>query len=218
MWKYFLELLLVTIISFLISIPTWGLFDEKDIQFPFDPEITVNLFFFSFEGLGAYIFIALIFLLLFEWPLEYGISYVYLKAAKEEKVVVKDMFEVFNNYWNAVFANLLVAVIIGFGIAMLIIPGIIFACKLCFVPYLVVERKMDAVQAVRESWQKTSGYSITIFLIGFLVIFVGLLGILFFGVGIIVSIIWIRLAFAFLYSKVAEIYPDLQSDASLKEN
>ncbi|MCP5064691.1 MAG: hypothetical protein GY936_19825, partial [Ignavibacteriae bacterium] len=29
MWKYFLELLLITIISFLVSIPTWGLWDNE---------------------------------------------------------------------------------------------------------------------------------------------------------------------------------------------
>lgn len=204
MWKYFLELLLVTIISFLISLPTLGWLDEETIKAPFDPGITVNLVFFSFEGWGALVFLITIFVLLFEWPIEYGISYVHLKAARKEKVAVKDMFAVFNNYWNSVFANLLVAFIVGFGIMLLIVPGIIFACKLCFVPYLIVDKQMDAVEAVKESWQMTSGYSFTIFLIGFLVIFVGLLGLLFFGIGIIFAVIWIRLAFASIYYSVSE--------------
>ena len=147
--------------------------------------------------------------MLLEWPLEYGISYVHLKAARKEKVAVKDMFAVFNNYWNSVFANLLVAVIVGFGIVLLIIPGIVFACKLCFVPYLIVDKKMEAVDAVKESWKMTGGYSFTIFLIGFLVIFVAILGLIFFGVGIIISIIWIRLAFASVYAKVSG---DMESD------
>ena len=204
LWKYFLELLLVTIVSFIISLPTIGLFDDKEISLPFHSNITVDLFFFSFEGMAAYFFLALIFLLLFEWPLEYGISFVHLKAARKQKVAVKDMFSVFNNYWNSVFANLLVAFIIGFGIVLLIIPGIIFACKLAFVPYLIVDKKMEAVEAVKESWRMTKGYSLIIFITGFLVIFVAILGLLFFGVGIIVSIIWIRLTFASIYARVSE--------------
>ena len=205
LWNYFLELLLVTIVSFLISLPTIGLFDDEKIELPFHSNVTVDLFFFSFEGMAAYFFLAL----LLEWPLEYGISYVHLKAARKEKVAVKDMFAVFNNYWNSVFANLLVAVIVGFGIVLLIIPGIVFACKLCFVPYLIVDKKMEAVDAVKESWKMTGGYSFTIFLIGFLVIFVAILGLIFFGVGIIISIIWIRLAFASVYAKVSG---DMESD------
>jgi uncharacterized membrane protein len=204
LWKYFLELLLVTIISFLISLPTIGWLDEETIKAPFDPGITVNLVFFSFEGWGALVFLVTIFVLLFEWPLEYGISYVHLKAARKEKVAVKDMFAVFNNYWNSVFANLLVTFIIGFGFMLLIIPGIIFACKLCFVPYLVVDKQMDAVEAVKESWRMTSGYSFTIFLTGFLVIFVALFGLLLFGIGIILAVIWIRLTFASIYYAVSE--------------
>ena len=140
LWSYFLELLLIAIVSFLISLPTMGLLDDKELQLPFDPSVTVNLFFFSFDGVPALIFLATLFLLLFEWPLEYGISYVHLKAARKEKVAVKDMFAVFDNYWNAVFANLLVAFIIGVGFVLLIVPGIIFACKLFFVSYLIVDK------------------------------------------------------------------------------
>jgi hypothetical protein len=62
---------------------------------------------------------------------------------------------------------------------------------------------MEAVEAVKKSWELTSGHSFTIFIIGFLVIFVAILGLLFFGVGIIISIIWIRLAFASVYAKVS---------------
>jgi len=211
LWRYFLELLLVTIVSFLISLPTIGLFDDEKIELPFHSNVTVDLFFFSFEGMAAYLFLALLFVLLLEWPLEYGISYVNLKAARKENVAVKDMFAVFNNYWNSVFANLLVTVIIGFGFLLLIIPGIVFACKLCFVPYLIVDKKMEAVEALKKSWQMTGGYSFTIFLVGFMVIFVAILGLLFFGIGILIAVMWIRLTFASIYAKVSgDIEADIQ--------
>ena len=84
----FLELLLVTIISFIVTFPTWGLWD-KEAEFPFETSMSVDLLFFSFEGLAAYLFLGLVFVLLFQWPLEYGISFVHLKAARNEKVEVK---------------------------------------------------------------------------------------------------------------------------------
>lgn len=198
LWKYFLELLLVTIVSLIVTIPTWGFWDEET-KIPFQSSVSIDLFFFSFEGIAAYLFLGLMFVLLFQWPLEYGISYVNLQAVRDNKFHVKDMFEVFKNYWNSVFANLLVVIIIGFGMMMIIVPGIIFACKLAFVPYLVVDKKMEAVEAVKTSWQMTNGYSLTIFFIGFLIIFVFLLGVLAFGVGALIAIMWIRLSFASVY-------------------
>ena len=113
------------------------------------------------------------------------------------------MFEAFNNYWNAVLASLLVSIIIGIGLILLIVPGIIFACKLAFTPYLVVDRKMAVIEAIQESWRMTGGHAWKIFLIGLLAIPILIAGLICFGVGVIISIMWITLAFASLYHAVA---------------
>ncbi len=73
------------------------------------------------------------------------------------------MFESVYYYWNAVLASLLVGVIIGFGIVLLIVPGIIFACKLAFTPYLVVDREMPVIDAIQESWRMTTGHAWKVF-------------------------------------------------------
>lgn len=209
-WKYFLELLLVAIVSFLLILPTIGL--DKDNSYLFtENSIRVDLFIISFEGYGAYLLLAIAYMLLFQWPLEYGISYVHLKAVRDEKIKVQNMFESFNNYWNAVFANLLVAVIIGFGILMLVIPGIIFACKLAFVPYLIVDQKMEAVEAVKASWEMTKGYGFVIFFTGFFAIFLFIFGMIALIVGAVIALIWIRLTSASIYNNVIrEKEPTLQ--------
>jgi uncharacterized membrane protein len=118
---------------------------------------------------------------------------------RNEKFEVKDMFLAFENYLNVVLANLLVWAIIGIGIFLLVVPGIIFACKLAFVKYLVMERKMDPVEAVKESWRMTTGHAWDIFLIGLLAIPIGIAGLICFGVGIIPAVMWIRSAFASMY-------------------
>jgi uncharacterized membrane protein len=210
MWKYFLELLLITIVSFLLSIPTLGLYQEK-VEHVIGDFISIDLIFIEFQGPIAYGLFALAFLILFEWPLEYGMSYGFLRSARGESLQVKDIFHVFKNYSNAVFGNLLVTFIVGVGFMFLIIPGIIFACKLPFVAYLVVDKKMDAVAAVKKSWQMTRGHAWKIFWMGFLAFFIALLGIFLIGVGLILAIMWIRLAFASLY------YAINTDDDTLKE-
>jgi len=186
LWKYILELLLITIISFLIYLPIYAFSVARK------------------GGIGAIFFIilALPYVILLAWPIEYGVSFAYLKAARGDNLKVKDMFDVFQNWLNAILANLLVAVIVGIGVVFLIVPGIIFACKLAFVPYLVVEGKMEAIEAVKASWEMTRGYAGRIFLIGLLAIPISIAGLLCFGVGIIVANMWIGLASASLYHAV----------------
>jgi len=186
LWKYILELLLITIISFLIYLPLYGFSAARK------------------GGIGAMFFIvfALPYAILLSWPITYGVSFAYLKAARGDNLRVKDMFYVFENWLNAVLANLLVAVIVGIGFVLLVVPGIIFACKLAFVPFLVVERKMEAIEAVKASWKMTRGYAGRIFLIGLLAIHISIAGLLCFGVGIIVASMWIGLVFASLYHAV----------------
>jgi hypothetical protein len=138
-------------------------------------------------------------------PIDYGAKWVFLKAVRGERIEVKDIFYPFQrNYWNVVIANIVVGIIVGLGIFMLIVPGIIFACRLAFVPYLVVDREMDVMDALRVSWDMTRGYGWQIFLMGLLAIPIVILGLLCFIVGIFVSVMWISAAFAVMYHAVAK--------------
>jgi len=187
LWKYFLELFLIGLIAFLIGLPSGmgGWFGD----------IAVAGAIFGLFGLAYGVLVS--------GPVDYGVAYAYLKAARGDKLEIKDMFEAFKNYWNAVLASLLVFVIIAIGLVLLIVPGIIFACKLVFTPYLVVDRKMAVIEAIKESWRMTGGHAWKVFLIGLLAIPIGIAGLICFGVGVIISIMWITLAFASLYHAVA---------------
>lgn len=187
LWKYFLELLLISVIAFVIGIPSsmggWA----KDIAF-----------------LGGLLgFVGFVYTLLLANPVDYGVSFAFLKSARGDKIEINDMFEAFKNYWNAVLANLLVSVIVVIGLFLLIVPGIIFYCKLIFTRYLVVDRKMGVIEAVSESWRMTRGHTGEIFLIALLAIPLYIAGLIFFIVGIIVAVMWVKLAFASLYHSVS---------------
>jgi hypothetical protein len=187
-WVYFVELLVVGIVYSVLSGPT-AFFQWKIDEFAW---FMVPLALF---GIAYGIFVS--------GPIGYGVNWVFLKAVRGERIEIRDMFAVFQkNYWNAVVANIVVAVIVGLGFLMIIVPGIIFACRLAFVPYLVVDREMDVMDALRVSWDMTRGHGWQIFFMGFLAIFIVIGGLICFFVGVIISIIWISSAFAVMYHSV----------------
>ncbi len=190
MKKFFLDLFLVTVIVGVVLTPI-GMIQSLDGR---ETAGGILLRMFSF----AY------WLLLFA-PITYGAALVFLKAVRNEPVEVKDMFSTFENFLNVVLAHLLVVAIIGIGIFLLIVPGIIFACRLAFVRYLVVDKKMEPVEAVKESWRMTRGHATSIFFMGLLAFGVVIAGLICLGVGVIPAVMWIRCAFASMYYAVSKL-------------
>jgi uncharacterized membrane protein len=190
MMKYFLELLLLIVIGMAIQIP---------VQL-----MTKGANYSSFDS--GMIMMGLLGMLLFAVavkPVSYGIDYVNLKLVRGEKFDIADVFLGFReNYLNVVLSGILVAAIVIAGFILLIIPGIIFACKLAFVPYLVIDKKLDAVEAVKASWEMTDGHAMTIFLMALLAIPIAILGLIALVVGIIPAAIWINAASASMYHSV----------------
>jgi uncharacterized membrane protein len=197
--KYFPELLLVLIVQILLSAP-------MGVGNLFGDEFATSIAFQSLFNL-VYGLVVLA-------PVSYGSSWIYLKAVRGEDFKVSDMFFAFQQIGNVILATLLTGAIIGIGFVLLIVPGIIFACKLAFVPYLVMDRKMEAVEAIRKSWEMTTGHAGTIFWMGVVSFFVGLLGLICLIVGIIPAAIWITLAFATIYWSVSEKKPENPASVS----
>jgi hypothetical protein len=184
---YALEVFLVTIVALVVGLPGYALMDANEEM-----------------GHGSDVLgvIGLIYLVLLTRPIKYGAFLVFYRAARNLKVMVKDMFECFQDYLNVVLANLFVLVIVCLGFVFFIIPGIYLACKLSFTPFLVAGRKMEAVEAVKESWRLTSGHCWTILLIALVGVPVLILGLACLGVGVIGAMMLIGMAHASLYYAV----------------
>lgn len=190
MWKSFVLLLIVFILYAIISGPT-TMFQMKAERFDW------NLMPFGIFAMSFGLFIA--------GPIGYSTNWVFLKAVRSEPFEIRDMFAVFErNYWNAVGARVVVGLFVGVGLVMLIVPGIIIACRFAFVSYLIIDREMSLVEALNKSWEMTRGYGMQIFLMGIIAIVVGILGLLALFVGVFISAIWIQTAFATMYQAVVE--------------
>lgn len=137
-------------------------------------------------------------------PVTFGWYYVFLKAARDDAPETGDILQGFRDYVNVVIANLLMTVAIGIGFLLLIIPGVILACRLVLTPYLVMDRKIPAVDALKESWRLTTGHGWTVFSMMLLAIPIIIAGLFVFGIGVLFSIIWIGLAFAALYVAICD--------------
>jgi hypothetical protein len=134
---------------------------------------------------------------------EYGGNFIFVQAVRKVKpdfeLLIKGFME---NYLHIILANLLVFALVVLGFFALIVPGIIIACRLAFVSYIIMDKKLDPIAAVELSWKLTRGYGWQIFLLGFVSIFIVILGFCLLIVGIFPAIMWVCSSFASLYESV----------------
>ncbi len=210
MFDYFLVLLLVVIIMGIIMSPTqifrieyhpnrhflqWG---------PGNIDILRSGSLMAFGALALLLALtALVYSLMVVPVFRYGAKMMFVQAVRnirpEFDMLVKGFRE---NYLYIVLANLLVTALIMLAMMFLIFPGIIVACRLAFVSYLVMDKKLDPIIAVEESWRMTKGHGWTIFFMGFLSLFIYLAGFILLFVGILPASMWVKSSFASLYVTV----------------
>jgi hypothetical protein len=162
--------------------------------------ITLGSFgiFAAFFGL-----IAMLYAFLIAPVFEYGGSMIFVQAVRRIKPDFEYLIKGFmENYLHIILANLLVFALVVLGLFALIIPGIIIACRLAFVSYIVMDKKLDPIEAVELSWKLTKGHGWAVFLLGFVSIFIIILGLMMFIVGIFPALIWVSSSFAALYEAV----------------
>jgi len=187
MKDYFLRFFLLLLVLWLVSLPM-GLFQWTAAYH------TAGSILLKIIGIGFAFLVFPVF--------DFAADYLFLQGVRREVVDVKNILRGFDYYLNIILANLLMTALIGIGILALIIPGIIVACRLAFVPCLVMDKQLDAIAAVEESWRMTRGYAWTIFGMGIVSFFIAIAGLLCLFVGIIPAIMWISAAFATLYQTV----------------
>ena len=136
-------------------------------------------------------------------PVSFVLYYAVLQVVRGERFRVEAALNMLrSNYLNIMLASLLYGAIIFVGLILFIIPGIIFAVRLAFVPYLVTDKNMEPLEAVKTSWDKTGPYAWQIFFLGLLAIVIIAAGVVLLVVGVIVSLMWISAASALLYHLV----------------
>lgn len=120
----------------------------------------------------------------------------------------------FNSFFNVNFMNLvhyfiamlLTGVLVVIGMIFLIIPGIHIGLRLLFTSYLIVDKNLNFVDAIDQSWNMTKGKTMDLFfwvLIAFCIALLGLIALVF---GLFIALPVISLALAYLYVKLSGEY------------
>ncbi|MEM9673477.1 MAG: hypothetical protein AAF992_12835 [Bacteroidota bacterium] len=201
MKRYFLPLFLVVIVLAIVD----SLIGPIGGNFSGDQDYDEDVFIGPFSQVSAVFQLMIIaYWLLFVPVIEYGADLLFVQTVRRETINVKNIIIGFNNYVTIILTNLLAGALIGIAFIALIIPGIIVACRLAFVSYLVMDKGLDPIAAVEGSWKLTRGHGWRIFGLGVTSIFIFFGGLLLFIVGTIPAVIWIKSSFASLYQAVVD--------------
>ncbi len=98
-------------------------------------------------------------------------------------------------------AILFYAAVIG-GMILLIVPGIIFAVMMYFYKYIVVERELAPIEALKESIRITKGYRSKLFGFALVAALIMILGFVCLFVGALFTMPLILIANALIYKKL----------------
>jgi uncharacterized membrane protein len=106
-------------------------------------------------------------------------------------------------FWRFLVAHILTGIAVALGFVAFIIPGFVLLAGLMFVPYLVVERGLGPIEAMKESWRIAKGHKWTLFLLFLALMGLNLLGVLALFVGVFVSVPVTMIAVAHAYRTLA---------------
>ena len=99
-------------------------------------------------------------------------------------------------------ATVLTAIIVVVGLILLIVPGVIAAMMLLFVKFIVVDRKMGPIDALKESARMTKGHRMSLFLLVLAIAVINIIGAILLLVPLLVTIPVSTLAMVYAYRKI----------------
>ena len=160
-------------------------------------------------GESGLVFLMFIASIVISFIMQVGLIAIFLKLAKGEKAEFKELFTTTKPVLSFAGASIITAAAVMVGFVFFIIPGIILSIMFMFSTYLIVEKGMGPIEALKKSVEMTKGSRLKLF--GFLILtvllnFVGVIA-LFIGLLITIPVI----AFATIY-----IYRALEKNAPAK--
>lgn len=125
-----------------------------------------------------------------------------MSAAAGATFDVSDTWSAYPFFLNYLVGSILYGLIVLGGLILLIVPGIIWAIKYSFYGYLIIDRAMGPVEALKRSGEITKGHKGNLFLLGLLFFGITLLGAIACGVGLFAAVPTIWVAHAYVYRRL----------------
>jgi uncharacterized membrane protein len=132
-----------------------------------------------------------------------GATAFYLAAQDNPETVDLSLLWHPQPFWKYLGASILYALAFVAGLVLLIVPGIIFALMFMFTTFIVIDRELGPIEAMKESNRITHGHKWTLLGFALMLVLINLLGVLALVVGLLVSIPVSSLAVAHAYRVLA---------------
>lgn len=110
--------------------------------------------------------------------------------------------ELLGDFFTFLLTWVLYGLLVAVGLLLLIVPGVLWGLKFGFVGFLVVERKLDPIEAFRESSRLTRGVKGPLFVFALLFVGVNLLGVIALVVGLFVTVPTTVIAAAYVFRRL----------------
>ena len=106
-------------------------------------------------------------------------------------------------FWKFLAAEILTGLIVLVGLILLVIPGVILMLMYLFVPYLVIDKELGPIEALKESARITRGFRLELLLLFLIAFVLNIFGALALLAGLLVSIPVTTLALVHAYRVLA---------------
>ena len=151
-----------------------------------------NPFGFLF-GLGAFVVTNLVWFIMVRMSLD---------AVHGKPVAVPDIRDRLDLFVTFLVAAFLYGLGVAFSLVLLIVPGIMFAVAYYFNGFIVVDTGTDPITALKEARLLSKGYRWPLFGAGLLAILIHILGMIAFGVGVLLAMPVTYLAAGHIYQQL----------------
>ena len=131
-----------------------------------------------------------------------GVIKITLKFCDQEPATYRDLFSAYRLLLNYIVGSIVYGIIVAIGFVFLIIPGIYLAVKYQFYDYLIVDKGMGPIEAIKRSGVLTEGVKRNLVLFWLALVGINILGMIALGVGLIATVPVSWLANAYVYRRL----------------
>lgn len=149
---------------------------------------------------GIFILAAIVFLII----VRIGYNKIFLKIYDKEEVKFTDIFQEYRTFWRYLGVSILFPLLVFVGLLLFIIPGLFWAVRFSFSPLIVIDNKSGPIVSMKESYAITKGSFWKLLLFWTVVGLINILGMILFGIGLLISIPLTTLSAVWVYRELSK--------------
>jgi cytochrome b561 len=130
-----------------------------------------------------------------------------LRLYDGKPVALGKLSELLSDFFTYLLTSVLFGLVCALGLALLIVPGVLWGLKYGFATWIVADQKTDPFDALHESARLTHGVRGKLFVFALLAVGMNLLGTLALGIGLLVTLPTTLIAAAHVFRRLQATAP-----------